>query len=135
MKAYYLLLITMLFTVGQAFAQTKPSVKLSDFEILVENTDDGLKLISRGGSAWTELTFSLREGDEQAVDEYGMTEIGKVTSKENSDLSNFLFTVTKKDEKVVLKGIEGTSWIELFFTLREDHKVTIDQHGYDRRVK
>ncbi len=84
---------------------------------------------SLSGSAWLDLSFSLNNNNPQAVDEYGMTELGKVSKLKDANLADFLFTITKTKEGLELKGIEGTAWKELSFNLRKGSKQAIDQFG------
>ena len=81
------------------------------------------------GSAWVETSFKIKNYVPQAIDEYGMTELKKVSSKKDSNLADFLFTITRTEDGIVLKGIEGTAWSDLSFSLAENGKQTIDQLG------
>jgi len=42
-----------------------------------------------------DLSFSLNNNQPQAIDEYGMTELHRVSSNKDSNLSDFQFTITK----------------------------------------
>ena len=44
---------------------------MKDFKIIIEKTDNGIKMKSEKGSAWINLSFSLNNYRAQAVDEYG----------------------------------------------------------------
>jgi hypothetical protein len=110
-------------------AQEKKSTDLKDFKVVVEKTEDGLKMQSRKGSAWTELSFSINNDRLQAIDEYGMTALGQVSTNKGSNLADFLFTITKTKDGIVLKGIEGTAWTDLSFSLSENGRQAIDQFG------
>ena len=81
------------------------------------------------GSAWLDLSFSLNNDRPQAVDEYGMTELKNVSENKDEKLADFLFTITKTENGIELKGIEGTAWTELKFSLAENKKQAIDQFG------
>jgi hypothetical protein len=63
------------------------------------------------------------------VDEYGMTELKNVSENKDEKLADFLFTITKTENGIELKGIEGTAWAELKFSLDENQKQAIDQFG------
>ncbi len=65
----------------------------------------------------------------QAIDQYGMPELGKASSGNNSKLADFLFTIAKTEQGFVLKGIDGTAWTDLSFSLVENGKQAIDQFG------
>jgi hypothetical protein len=75
------------------------------------------------------LSFNLKNDQTQAIVEYGMTELNKVSSKKDSNLADFLFTITKTDSGIKLKGIEGTAWIDLSFSLTKNKKQAFDQYG------
>ena len=87
------------------------------------------KTTSVEGIAWIDLSFNLKNDQTQAIDEYGMTELNKVSSKKDSNLADFLFTITKTDSGIKLKGIEGTAWIDLSFSLTKNKKQAFDQYG------
>lgn len=110
-------------------AQQRSNSNLKDFKITIENTDNGLQMHSSQGSAWVDLSFSLSINNTQAIDEYGMTDLNKVSPNKNFKLSDFLFTITKTKDGIQLTGIEGTAWKELSFSLSKNEKQTIDQFG------
>jgi len=110
-------------------AQEKKSNDIKSFKVVVEKTDDGIKMQSIDGSAWIDLAFSINKDRPQAIDEYGMTDLNKVSSEKDSNLADFLFTITKTENGIVIKGIEGTAWTDLRFSLAENGKQAIDQFG------
>ena len=114
---------------SELIAQEKKSVDLKNFKVVVEKTDNGIKMKSLEGSAWIDLSFSLNNDRPQAIDEYGMTELDKISSEKDSNLADFLFTITKTENGIVLKGIEGTAWTDLSFSIDENGKQAIDQFG------
>jgi len=125
-----LLIVVFALTVNsELIAQEKKSTDLKDFKIVVEKTENGIKMQSINGSAWIDLTFSINNDRPQAIDEYGMAELNKISSKKDSNLADFLFTITKTEKGIVLKGIEGTAWTDLSFSLAENGKQAIDQFG------
>ena len=113
---------------SELIAQEKKA-ELKDFKIIVEKTDNGIKMKSEKGSTWIDLSFSLNNDRPQAVDEYGMTELKNVSENKDEKLADFLFTITKTENGIELKGIEGTAWTELKFSLAENKKQAIDQFG------
>lgn len=117
-----------LFSFG-LMAQEKSAADLKDFKITIEKTADGIKMQSWDGSAWIDLGFSLSNNKPQAIDEFGMTSLGKVSPHKDSNLADFLFTITKKKDQIILTGIEGTAWKELSFPLAVNEKATINQFG------
>jgi hypothetical protein len=110
-------------------AQKQISSDLKNFKITIEMTPKGLKLHSSHGSAWIDLSFSLVNGKPQAIDEYGMTELDKISYIKDPKLADYLFTITKTKDGISLNGIEGTAWKELNFTLHINEKQMIDPFG------
>ena len=123
-----LMAILFLTVTSELIAQENKS-ELKDFKIIVEKTDNGIKMKSNKGSAWIDLSFSLNNYRPQAVDEYGMTELENVSENKDGNIADFLFTITKTENGIELKGIEGTAWTELKFSLAENKKQAIDQFG------
>ena len=123
-----LMVLFFLTATSELIAQEKKA-ELKDFKVIVEKTDNGIKMKSEKGSAWIDLSFSLNNDRPQAVDEYGMTELKNVSENKNEKLADFLFTITKTENGIELKGIEGTAWTELKFSLAENKKQAIDQFG------
>ena len=125
------LLIAVLVLTGcsNLIAQENNAIDLKDFKIVVEKTEDGIKMHSMQGSAWADLSFSLKNDRPHAIDEYGMTDLGKVSSEKDANLADFLFTITETKSGIALKGIEGTWWKDLSFSLAENEKQAIDQFG------
>jgi arginine repressor len=114
---------------SELVAQEKKSDNLKNFKVVVEKTDNGIKMQSVKGSAWIDLSFSINNDKPQAIDEYGMTVLNKISSEKDSNLADYLFTITKTENGIVLKGIEGTAWTDLSFSLLENGKQAIDQFG------
>lgn len=128
--AVRLIVALFLFTSSsELIAQEATSAGLKEFKILVEKTEDGIKMQSVQGSAWANLSFSLKNDQTQAVDEYGMTDFGAISSEKDTNLADYLFTITETESGIVLKGIEGTSWTDLSFLLALNSKQAIDQFG------
>lgn len=113
----------------ESIAQEKIPDDLKEFKITIEKTDNGLKMYSHKGSAWIDLSFSLANNKPQAIDEYGMTELGKESTNKDPKLADYLFTITKTKDGITLTGIEGTAWKELSFSLQKNGRQAIDQFG------
>ncbi|MFM9950537.1 MAG: hypothetical protein ACKV1O_21550 [Saprospiraceae bacterium] len=112
----------------------KIEAPVSGFLILVETTENGLKLTCQEGCAWGELSFSLKAYQTQAVDQYGMTSLKRDQPEKNDSLSNFLFTVKKTKEGLKFEGKEGTAWNELSFKCPGNNCYQhIDQEGMATR--
>jgi hypothetical protein len=114
---------------SESIAQEKISADLKEFKITIEKTNNGLKMQSDKGSAWIDLSFSLSDNKPQAIDKYGMTQLGEVTTNTEPKLADYLFTITKTKDGVTLTGIKGTAWKVLSFSLQKNSKKVIDQYG------
>ena len=110
--------IILLITIGLFYFSANSqnsSNKPDKFEINIRTSNDKVVLTSKNGSAWEKLTFSTNYLP-QAIDEYGMTKIENEVNqrkKSESSLANFTFIITKENNKIILKGLEGTAWKEL----------------------
>jgi len=118
--ALALLLVTSSFKNGTS--------ELQAFRMTIKNTEKGLELQGLKGSAWTNLTFSLNNYRPQAIDEYGMTDVQKSIGNDPK-LADFLFTIEKTKDGVLLKGVKGTAWKELSFSLSTGESQQVDQMG------
>lgn len=123
-----IMVLLFLTATSEIVAQEKPT-ELKDFKVIIEKTEDGIKMKSEKGSAWVNLSFSLNNFRAQAVDEFGMTELKNTSDNKDENLANFLFTVSTTENGIELKGIKGTAWTELKFTIAKDKKQAIDQFG------
>ena len=129
-RPFSIIVLVILFMTGTAelIAQNK-TAELKHFKLIVEKTDNGIKMKSEKGSAWLDLSFSLNNYRPQAVDEYGMTNLKNVSENKDENLADFLLTITKTEDGIELKGIEGTAWAELKFSLTENKQQAFDQFG------
>ena len=124
-----LLAFFFLTVISEVIAQAQQSTDLKNFKIIIERDENGINIKSLEGSAWIDLSFSIANNKPQAIDEYGMTKIDKVSSAKDSNLADYLFTITKTKSGITLAGIEGTAWKELNFTLSKNGKQMIDRFG------
>ena len=124
-----IILALLFLTATSELVAQKKNPDLKQFKVIVEKTDNGIKMKSKKGSAWIELSFSLNNYQAQAVDEFGMTELKSISKNKDENLADFLFTITKTEKGIELKGIEGTVWSELKFSLANNQKKAIDQFG------
>lgn len=118
-KSTFIVALLVILRIGAsnaAFSQTKVETQSSKFLILVETTDDGLKLTGQQGCAWNELWFTVKQDKPQAIDQYGMTALNKNKPTEDKDLANFLLIIKKTKEGVSLEGKKGTAWSNLNFS-------------------
>src|SRR5690606_40051506 len=88
----FLMLLFVLVT-NSTIAQEKKTVDSNDFKIIVEKTENGIKLQCVKGCAWKELSFKLNDYQPQAINEFGMSELDKTQSKQDINLADFLFTI------------------------------------------
>jgi len=129
-KPFWLLVMTVLFltATSKLVAQDKTPV-LKDFKLIVEKTNNGIKMKSKKGSAWIDLSFSLKNYQQQAVDQYGMTDLKNISKNKDEKFADFLFIITKTENEIELKGVKGTAWTELKFSLPNNKQQAIDQFG------
>ena len=133
MKKFILILVAAICIGKFANAQTESVSEKSSFLLLIENTKDGIKLTSRKGCAFKELSFSLKKGQTQEIDQFGMRDANDEVRIVNDDnLASFRFTITKKNDgsnlDVAFEGIEGTTWKKLSFVIPDGSQL-IDQNG------
>lgn len=125
------LAIIMTFSASDLFAQESKEIKLSEFLLVVQNSDNNkIAMECKEGCAWKTLSYNLSDNSKpQAIDEYGMTDLNKVNPQEDAELSNFLFTIERKGNKLFFKGVEGTAWTELSFSISPQQEQAINQMG------
>lgn len=109
-------------------AQTN-APELVKFQILVETTEDGIRLTGLDGCAWKELSFSVPKHKPQAIDQNGMTTKKGKSQVEENYLPHFLFTLTKTDKGLSFEGLKGTAWESLGFSCDGSCYQLIDQYG------
>jgi hypothetical protein len=121
--------ISLLVLSAELLAQEQGAPDLKDFTIIIEKTENGIKMESPKGSAWMNVSFSMTCEKPYAIDEYGMTTLESVSPKKDPDIADYLFVITKTKDGIILKGIEGSAWKELRFSLSNNEKQTINQFG------
>ena len=126
-----ILTFIMIFSTSDLFAQENKEIQLTDFLLVVQNSDNNkIVMECKEGCAWKTLSYNLSDNSKpQAIDEYGMTDLNKVNPQEDAELSNFLFTIERKGNKLFFKGVEGTAWTELSFSLSPQEEQAINQMG------
>ena len=125
--ALFSFLLTAILVVTTAFS--KKNSDLKDFEIEFQSTTNGLKLIGQKGTAFKELSFSLRENVQQGIDQFGMTIPETKKNTKDNNLAEFEFTIEKVNTEYVLVGKKGTAWTRLSFTFSPTNKAIVDQNG------
>lgn len=119
----------MIFSFDELKAQKYNPSEYKEFQITIEKIKDGVKLYSSKGSAWQELTFTHNGRSEQAVDEYGMADLQDLKSEKDPNLTDYLFIVKKTKEGFHIKGLSGTAWKELNFSINQNQKKSFNQLG------
>ncbi len=106
---------------------------LGNFKIAIAKRPGGILLKGLEGTAWLELSFTLRPNEQQVVDALGMTNreenLKEKREEKELDLAGFLFTVVYKKRTIRLLGQRGTAWKELVFSLGNGEEQLIDQFG------
>lgn len=129
MKPISLLTFLLLTAYSSIIAQQEHPNHLKDFKIIITKTKDGITLNSPVGSVWGDLTFKLKNGKTQAIDEFGMTDLKKGNGDKSPHHADYLLTITRTKDGIELRGIEGTAWGGLSFTLGKNHSQAINQYG------
>ncbi len=124
-----LIAVLLLLASNYLVAQDNKSTDLKEFKFVVVKTKSGLTLEGLKGCAWTELSFSRKNHNPQAIDEYGMADLKNLTNEKDLKLVDFLFTIEKTKDGILLKGIEGTAWTRLSFSLSNNVKQAVNQYG------
>ena len=125
MKKYFstiFLLILLIASNYNAYSQKKPTDKLSDFVIVISQNDKAIVLESSKGCAWKELIFETQK--EQGIDNFGMSN----DYNAKKDLK-FYFTIVRTKTEFLLKGIKGTAWKELRFSIKNNKKYEVTKFG------
>ncbi len=123
-----IMVLLFLTTTSELIAQERKD-ELKDFKIIIEKTDQGIKMKSTEGSAWSDLSFNLKNYQPQALDEYGMAELDNPSKNKDKNIADYLFKITKTKNGIELEGIVGTVWTELKFSLPKNKKQAINQFG------
>ncbi|MGV6832649.1 MAG: hypothetical protein ACWA5P_13940 [bacterium] len=131
LKSYFITILSSFFfiTVTSQIYSQEQIAELKEFKIIIEKTDNEIKMQSSKGSSWMVLSFNLNDFQSIAIDEYGMTSLNNISKIKKDNLADFLFTVSKTKNGVKLIGIEGVAWHELSFSLAKGSKQTINQFG------
>lgn len=111
-------------------AQTKAEPEKSKFTIVVEASRTEMILHCPSGCAWERLSYTLNDRTRnQAIDEFGMTKLEEVNLEKDDKLANFLFTIEPTANGFSLKGLEGTAWTDLSFSVGLNQKRAFNQFG------
>ncbi|RNL88099.1 hypothetical protein ED312_09275 [Sinomicrobium pectinilyticum] len=125
-----MLLIAFITTSGTVLlARHKEPSPPASFKIIVEKTANGIAMHGVEGTAWVDLSFSLRSNQSRVVNAHGMISLDDILSSNNEEHAGFMFVITKTKNGITLKGLKGTAWKALSFSLGEHEKQAIDQQG------
>lgn len=105
------------------------SSKKDNFKLLIQTTSAGIEMKSIAGSAWKELAFDVPYQKPVLINQFGMAMKEEDLNTEDDQFYNYLFTIQRLDNGVILKGIEGTAWTSLEFSLHSDQQQAIDKFG------
>lgn len=128
-----LLIVAFISATDDLFAQDEKTNKLAKFLILVETTNDGIKLTAERGCAFKQLSFSFYKHENEAIGPCGMTSLNEV---QRCDSAAFLFVVNKTKEGLIFEGVNGTAWKKLSFSCPDGKCYQyIDQNGMTNKYK
>jgi len=74
---------------------------------VIESTNNGLKIIGQKGTAFKELSFTIKENIPQRIDAFGMTSEETKLIGNDKNLADFEFTIEKTTKEFVLVGKKG----------------------------
>jgi len=122
MRSFFIILV------GVVCLGTSCNSTPKEFLLLFENTENGVKISSREGCAFSELAFNLKEGEIQEINQWGMSDPNDKVCK-SADFARFRITIKKVKNGFILEGIEGTTWKKLSFDLPINGGQWIDRNG------
>ncbi|WP_405351397.1 hypothetical protein [Nonlabens sp. Asnod3-H03] len=124
-------LILILFSSSLLFSSEKVKNDEKEFLISIEMLENNeLQLVCTEGCAWETLSFTLSNNEnDRMVNTYGLNVIENQDTNPNKGLALFLFSVQKSGNGLQLKGIKGTRWTDLNFSLRKDKPASVDNAG------
>lgn len=129
-KSFMLLVVLLVFTGCSGINSKADAKNLDGFKILIEKTDEGIALKGMEGTAWTNLEFSSNPDKAQLVNERGMASV-KDAANSSDNLADFLIETSRTPEGVSLKGLEGTAWTNLSFTIAEGGRQMVSETGME----
>jgi len=98
----------------------KAAKGIAKFQILIEINNDDLRLVSKDGCSWRELSFLLRHDQTQAINQFGMTSV-EDEHPYNGKHAHFLFTILKSKNRLTFEGIKGVSWKTLSYDSKQEN--------------
>lgn len=110
-------------------AQQIKNPETKNFKIIIKKTIDGLKMQSIGGCAWVNLSFDNNNYQPRYINEFGLIDPANTAPDNDPNLAHFLFLIQKTERGIALKGMKGTAWTALSFSLPINAKQTIDRFG------
>lgn len=109
-------------------AQVTENVTVTPFEISITIADDEVLLQGIEGTAWTDLSFLLKQGSDQVINNTGISTIA-ASDQLQEDENSFCFTIKRTENGMALTSNYGTAWQELRFSLKNYSTQRIDHHG------
>lgn len=109
----------------------------ADFLIVIKTSEKGVELNCIQGCNFKDLKFSLSDKEVQAVNNDGMTSSISDLAERTAEAipsDNFLFTVEKNGDGVLVKGINGTYWEKLNFKNNPNLTQAFNQNGRLLRI-
>lgn len=123
----FLILLAVTLTVTSAFSKENPDAP--EFEIAMERTENGVKLLGHKGTAFKQLEFTLRNTGKKDIDEFGMAGKNPKQNRRDNNLSDFEFSIKKSGQTYTLIGKKGTAWTTLTFTFHGGSVAVINESG------
>lgn len=102
--------------------------KESSFILLFESIENGIRIEGVKGCEFTELNFTLGDGEIIEIDRYGMLNSSN-EERLSDDQSSFRIAIEQRGELIYLKGLRGINFLELSFSCPIGRKQLIDQNG------
>lgn len=112
----------------QSFAQQVINKKADNFQIQIELYNDVVKLTCSHGCAWDELAFTLHDGTNVDINQYGVAD--RMGDHCDTELAEFRFNIKRHAETLSLESKKGTAWNKLTFICKPNEcGQSLDQNG------
>ena len=123
-----LFMFTVLTISTNAFAQKSPH-EFKHFEIVVEKSKTDIKLHSVTGIEWSNLTMSMSDGQTETIGVNGILSQKDIEKMENNETNSYIISITRTSDGVAMKGVKGTEWLELGFSMDSTRSQAINENG------
>jgi hypothetical protein len=118
-----------LMTSNMTLTAQKTNQQIKHFNITMERSNNKIVMKCSEGCSWKDLSYE-NDQDFQTINEFGMTNIDDDQADNNE---SFLIKITKTDSEIKLKGLKGTVWTDLSFSLTNSQIAIIDEKGVINR--